>query len=603
MKFLTKTSIAIACLSSFVSSAAQSEELAEELLVTAKNNQAIEDVLQTTHIFTLEDIEAAQAKDVPALIDEMAGINFTDTGGRGSTTGVFLRGASSAQTIVLIDGVRVGSATLGAASLNSYPIEAIARIEVIKGPFSGIYGADAAGGVIQLFTKKGGDGLGSVRATVGSNSLQEYDVSFNGGNERNSFHITAHSEDSDGIDRTSIASDGNDDIDGFEQTAVSVGGKVSFSDSTSARLNVLATDSSAEFDNTFGADPGLVTDTETLSVALAVNSRLSDSIVWNTTLGLNEDQSVTNGSFPSDLTTERNSLNTEVVVDLSDTAVLTAGVDYYEEEIDSPTTDFPVTERDNTGAFIQITNRMGAFGLAASARYDDNSAYGSETNGSLALSYDFSDSVSASLNYGTAFSAPSFNFLYFPFFGNPDILPEESESVELRLSGKTQGLSWYVAAYQNDFTNLFSFDPSTFLAANIGEAEIKGIEASISTELANWNLTFNADILSAENTETGIELDDRAEQTFFVSAARDFGRFDLSFKVKSESDRFDNSGTELSSYALFDVSATYDITDNIKLYANIDNVFDKDYTVNLIGPSERYNTEGRQAKVSLKFSF
>ncbi len=600
MKFPLKTAVALACILSTPAHALETEEL----VVSAKNNQTIEDVLQTTHVLSLEDIEASQAKDIPALIDQIAGINFRDSGGRGSATGVFVRGASSSQTIVLIDGVRVGSATLGAAALNSYPIEAIARIEIIKGPFSGIYGADAAGGVVQLFTKKGGPGLGSVKATLGSNSLQEYDLVLNGGNEINSFHISAHSEDTDGIDRTSILSGGNDDIDGFEETALSIGGKVSFSDNTSASLNVLASDNTVEFDNTFGSDPGLTTDTETLSAALAINSRLNSNIQWNTTLGVNEDQSVTNGAFPSDLTTERNSLGTEFIVGLGEATTITAGVDYYEEEIVSPTTVFPVTERDNSGVFAQITSRAGAFGFAASARYDDNSAYGTETNGGLALSYDLNDRLTASINYGTAFSAPSFNFLYFPFFGNPDILPEESESVEVKLSGRSGGaFTWYVAAYQSDFTNLFSFNPDTFLAANIGEAEIKGVEASIITELANWQLALNADLLSAENKMTGIELDDRAEQTIALEASRQFSQLNLAFKVKSESGRFDNRGTELASYALFDISATYQINDKIKLFANVDNVFDKDHTVNLIGSTERFNTEGRQAKVSVRFSF
>jgi vitamin B12 transporter len=186
-KFI-KTSIALACIAS--SSVALSQDI-EEVVVTAKNNQTLEDVLQTIHVFDLNDIEASQAQTIPALIDQIPGISFRDSGGRGSATGVFLRGASSSQTIVLIDGVRVGSATLGAAALNSYPIEAIERIEILKGPFSGVYGADAVGGVIQLFTKKGGEGMGSVRASVGSDSLEEFDVSFNAGDQRNSFHLSA----------------------------------------------------------------------------------------------------------------------------------------------------------------------------------------------------------------------------------------------------------------------------------------------------------------------------------------------------------------------------------------------------------------------------
>lgn len=600
MNKLIKTSIALACVG--ISNPIFAQQV-DEIVVTAKNKQSIEDVLQTVHVFTLADIESAQAKSIPALIDQVAGVSFRDSGGRGSATSVFVRGASNAQIIVLIDGVRVGSATLGSAALNSYPIEAIERIEIIKGPFSGIYGADAAAGVIQLFTKKGGDGIGSVRATVGSDSLREFDVSFNAGDERNSFHISAHSEDTDGIDRTSITSDGNGDLDGFEEQAISLGGKVSFGDFSSVNLNLLATDSTVDFDNTFGSDTGLQTENETLSTAISLNTKLGSNLDWNITLGANEDVSVTNGAFPSDLTTNRDTAGTELIFDLAGDTVLTAGVDYYEEDIESPTTSFPVTDRDNTGAFAQLTTRSGALGFAASLRYDDNSAYGSDTNGSLALSYDFNDSIGTTISYGTAFAAPSFNFLYFPFFGNPDLLPEESESFEVKLEGTSTAFDWYVAAYKTDFENLFSFNPNTFLAANIGEAEIEGIEASASTEFNGWNLGVNADILSAENKQTGIELDDRAEQTLALWANKDFGKLDLGINLKAESNRFDRSGTELSSYALLDISATYDLNDSVTVYANIDNVFDKDYTVNLINTTERFNTQGRQAKLSVKVSF
>jgi vitamin B12 transporter len=600
MNKLVKTSIALACLA--MSSAALSQEL-EEIIVSAKNNQTFEDVLQTIHVFDLTDIEASQAKSIPTLIDQIPGISLRDSGGRGSATGVFLRGTSSSQTIVLIDGVRVGSATLGSAALNSYPIEAIERIEVLKGPFSGLYGPDAAGGVIQLFTKKGGEGNGSVHVSVGSDSLEEFDVSFNAGDERNSFQISAHSESTDGIDRTSILTGGNDDQDGFEETAFTLGSKLSFGEFTTASINVLASDSTVDFDNTFGTDPGLQAENEALSTALSINTQFSDSIDWNITLGSNKDQSVTNGAFPSDLTTNRDTASTELVFELGGEAVLTAGIDYFEEDIKSPTTTFPVTNRDNKGAFAQFTTRSGDFGVAASLRYDDNSAYGTDTNSSVALSYQLNDSIDATVSYGTAFSAPSFNFLYFPFFGNPDLLPEESESFEIKLDGITGDLSWYVAAYKTDFENLFSFDPNTFLADNIGNAEIEGIEASVSTSLAGWDLAVAADLLSATNKQTGIELDDRAEQTLALSASKSFGKLNFEIRAKSENGRFDRSGTELASYTLFDINASYNITESLSVFAKVDNLFNKDYTVNLIGATERFNTLDRQARLSLRLDF
>ena len=155
MNRFIQSNIAIACLGASlgISNLAFSQDK-EEIVITAKGEQTLQNVLPTSHVFTQDDIDLAQIKDIPALLESIPGVSLTDSGGRGSATGVFLRGTSGSQTIVLIDGVRVGSATLGSAALNSFPVEAIERIEVIKGPFSGIYGADAVGGVIQLFTKK-----------------------------------------------------------------------------------------------------------------------------------------------------------------------------------------------------------------------------------------------------------------------------------------------------------------------------------------------------------------------------------------------------------------------------------------------------------------
>ena len=581
---------------------AHSNDEVPEIVVTAKGGQNISQVLPTSHILTSADIEAAQVKDIPALIDQLTGVSVSDTGGRGSVTGVFLRGVSNSQTIVLIDGVRVGSATLGATALNAYPIEAIERIEVVKGPLSGIYGADAAGGVIHLFTRKGSDGNGSASLTIGNDSLQEYGLAFNGGNEKHSFRVSTHFEDTDGIDRTSILSGGNDDLDGFEQSAFSFSGKASLSDRTIANLSILYADSSVDFDNTFGEDIGNIIDGKSFSSAFNITTVFNENLRWATTLGINQDESKTISSFPSTFTTDRNTAGTELAMQLNDQATLTVGADYYEEDITS-SNDFPVTNRDNSGAFAQLRASAGDFGVLTTLRYDNNSAYGDDTNTSLAINYDFNANTRLVASYGTAFVAPSFNFLFFPFFGNPDLLPEESESVELSLIGHNANLDWRISAYQTDIENLFSFDPITFLAANVGAAKIKGIEIEISTQLYDWLLDVNIDFLSAEDKDTGIELDDRAEQTIALSASRSFDQFDLRFHLKSESDRFDNRGTKLPSYALFDISGQYRVNHKLSILGSVENIFDKDYTVNLIGLNDRFNTEGLQAKLTLKYDF
>ncbi|GHA02480.1 TonB-dependent receptor [Arenicella chitinivorans] len=605
MTIPVKSTLAAACLLAASSVHANSDiptSPRDQIVVTAKGGQAWNEALHTAHIFTLEDIESAQVADIPELLAAISGVNVIESGGRGSATSVFVRGVSGSQTIVLIDGVRVGSATLGEAALNSYPIEAIERIEVLKGPFSGIYGADAVGGVIQIFTKKGGDGLGSVSAAFGSHSLQEYDASFNGGGQGYSFHVAAHSEDTDGIDRTSILTGGNDDIDSFEEQAISVGGQLAIGENTVAKLSVLGTDNAVEFDDTFGNDGGRYTETKTLSTAFAIESNLSASLRWSTTLGLNEDEAETFSSFPSLFETSRESLGTELSWSENANFVVTLGADYYQEEIDSTNT-YDLTERDNAGVYGQVKLTGSRTGLVASLRYDDNSAYETNTNGSIAGSFNLTDDVRLVASYGTAFVAPSFNYLYFPGFGNPDILPEESASTELSLVGEHRNLNWRVSAYQTEIENLFSFDSNTFLAANIGEAELEGIEAELGTSVADWQLKLNLDLLSATNKDTDVELDGRAEQNFAATASRRFDKLEARFDLRAQRGLYDRSGTELPSYGLFDIGVVYQLNDQLRVSAKVENALDKDYTLNLVNSVDRYNTEGRTARISVRYSF
>ena len=187
--------------------------------------------------------------------------------------------------------------------------------------------------------------------------------------------------------------------------------------------------------------------------------------------------------------------------------------------------------------------------------------------------------------------------------GNPDLLPEESESFELGLRGTSQLARWRISAYKTDIENLFSFDPVTFLAANIGSAEIEGIEAEISTVWNDWSLSATANVMAAEDRDSGIELDDRAQKTLHFSVSRSVEKTDFRFAIRAEQDRFDNRGTELSGFVLFDASAAYRVSDDFTIHAAVDNLFDKDYTVNLIGPDDRYLTEGRQARIRFSYQF
>lgn len=571
-----------------------------EIVITAKGQQTLADVAATSHVITAKEIEKSQAKDVTELLNTISGISVRDSGTRGSASGVFVRGTTSSQIVVLVDGIRSGSPTLGSTEMSHIPVEAIERIEVVKGPLSGLYGADAIGGVIQIFTKKGG-GSNSLALTAGSNGFKKGVVSVGAGNEKNNFRLTASTEETDGIDSTSILTEGNGDDDGFEADNINISGAFSVSEGTNVRVSHLQTENEVEFDNTFGSDDGRFSENAIQNTSVAVNSALSDSLQWNTVVGKQTDESETL-AFSSSIIGERVSFTSQVEKQYGANNVFTFGVDAYDEDIES-SNDFPVTDRENKGAFTQLQQNFGAIGVVANVRVDDSSAYGDNTNGSLAINSQLNNQTRFTVSYGTAFRAPTFNDLYFPGFGNTEIQPEESESLEISLRGSTSTAQWRVSAFNTDVTNLIGFDSETFMAANTADASLKGFEFEISTRLGGWLLAANLDLLSAEDDSTGEKLDDRVEQTINLSASKSFGAFSTRIDVLTEDGRHDQSGTEVDGFVKVDLSGSYDISENFALSAKVNNLFDKDYTVNLINETESYNTEGRTFKVTGKYSF
>lgn len=602
LSLVTKTIAKISLCSIVAFSAQLRAQEPTEIVITAKGKQTLASIVATANIITRPEIESSQAQSVPEILNSISGISVRNSGSRGSTTGVFVRGTTGSQIVVLIDGIRSGSPTVGSTNFSHLPIEAIERIEIIKGPLSGIYGADAMGGVIQIFTKKGIDlQNGNISLSAGSNAFKKGVVSFRTGNEKNNFLATLATEKTDGIDSTSILSGGNDDDDSFETNNFNLSGNFSLSKNTQLRMSHLQTENEIEFDNTFGDDIGYVSENAMKNTAITLNSALSNSLQWNTILGKQTDEIMTK-VFASDIEGDRLSFTTQIEKQLPKNKILTLGIDAYDESVNS-TTSFPVSDRDNKGIFTQLKKGLGGVDIVANVRFDDNSAYGDNTNGSLAINRQLNPQTRLTVSYGTAFRAPTFNDLYFPGFGNPDIQPEESKSLEISLRGDTASSQWRVSAFNTDIKNLIGFDSATFLAANIADASIQGLEFELSTNINDWYLAANLDLLSTEDAATGEKLDDRVEKTLNLSASKNFGAFSTRIDALAEDGRHDLSGTELPNFVKFDLSGSYAISKNFKVSAKVNNLLDKDYTVNLISPTSRYNTEGRTFKITGKYAF
>lgn len=580
------------------------EKLVNEVITTAnKYEQPLAETLATAYRISAHDIQRLQPDDLPSLLNRVSGLNVQNNGGRGSVTGLFMRGAKSAQVVVLIDGVRTSSATTGATALENIPVESIESIEIVKGPVSGLYGADAVGGVIQIFTHKGSTkGIdGSAFTAFGSNQLRENGLSVSGGDGKNRFYASVSVENARGIDRTAIETDGNHDRDGFKEKSSSLSATLTLSDSVSAQLNHLSSDGRTEFDNLFGVDDGWYSESELESFGARLSYKAADKLSFHFDSGYLSDHLVTPAYF-SDLKTRRRSFAIQSDYTLSNNTILSGGVDYYDDTV-TANTSYVETERDNLGVFLQLQKDISRLSSVINVRHDDNEAYGEITNGSVAFSIDVMKEIKIVASYGTAFRAPTFNDLYYPGFENPLLKPEKSDSYELSVRGVLSSGSWRINFYRNEVEDLIQWDGVQMKAVNTDSATLEGIELESNLSFMEWQLVASAAYQEARDDSTNDLLDDRAVVSGDLSLGREFSSIYVAVDVQAERGRRDEGGMRLPGFGIWGFSAVYQLSDQLKLSGRVDNLFDKNYVINLATPGVAYNTDGTAAKLKIEYSF
>ncbi len=261
---------------------------------------------------------------------------------------------------------------------------------------------------------------------------------------------------------------------------------------------------------------------------------------------------------------------------------------------------YTVGKRDNTGMFAQLLAGVGAHDFKLSLRQDDNSQFGDATTGNAAWGMELGDGLRASLRYGTAFKAPTFNELYYPGFGNPALLPEKSKSLEAGLSGRHFAGRWSLNLYETRIDDLIGFDATT--NPSNASARIRGIEAETRARLADWQINANVTLQDPENRSNtanrGKVLNRRAEQSLRIDLDRNFGAWNLGGTFRAEGRRYDNlaNTTKLHGYALIDLRAETRLAKDWLLQAKLENLFDKDYET-----VATYNQPGRGFYLTLRY--
>jgi len=601
---LTRGGLA-AVVTAVLSPAVSAAEAVEPVTVTAtRTAQSANEALSSVTVLDRATIERSSARSLPDLLGDQRGLSLSRNGPYGKASSLFMRGTESDHVLVLIDGVKIGSATTGATAFQHLPLNQIERIEIVRGPRSSLYGSDAIGGVVQIFTRSGdSDGLQAQASGMrGSDDTSELATTISGGNETTQASISGKKLDSDGIDVTNT---GSPDTDGYSNDTASGSITHELGDAATISASGFSASGESAFDPFGGGTADRVEQFRQRAVTSALD--VQPTSWWSATLSggrtTDESRNLTDGRVASEFETERDEVRWQNDFTLGARHVLTVGYDYRDEQISS-TTDFDQTERDNHAGFAQWQWTGAAFDAQISGRYDDNEAFGSKGTGSVAGGYRIGAETRIFASYGTAFKTPTFNDLFIdtPFFnGNPDLDPEESRSAEVGVRGNGS-VRWSASAYRTEIDDLIQ--PTGATVENVNEAEINGLELSVDTTSRGWDLGASATLLDTEivtddgSGNDGNELARRPERTVQLTFGRDIGAFRLDTTVHHESERFDDTAntTELDGFTRLDFSLEYTIRRDLSVRATVQNAGDTDYQT-----VDGFETRGRTGRVRLTY--
>ncbi len=596
--------------------AAQTTDL-DNVVVTATRTALTADAsLAAVEVIERDAIERSQARSLQDLLRGRAGIDLANQGGLGKVSTLFLRGTESDHTLFLVDGVRIGSATSGLAALQDLPLELIERIEIVRGPRSSLYGSEAIGGVIQVFTRGAREGVRTrFHAGAGSHRLREVGAGLDIGGKRAWFGVDASHQSSDGIDACRgiatpvFAGCGMDqpdpDRDGYENHAVSLRAGFDAGNGWSGSARLLRSEGLNEYD----ADPawGLPDRSRTLQQVSGMQLRhdAGGRLAWRLSAGRHVDRSDNDlAGTPTDgFATRRDSAGLQADITLAKAQLLTVGVDWARDSggVEGPSAAFDES-RGNRAAFAQYQAGFGRHDLQLAVRHDDNDQFGGHDTGSLAWGMDLGDGLRLTASHGTAFKAPTFNELYYPFYGNPALRPETSRSSELGIAQRRDGWHWQANAYRTVVDDLIVYDPQRFQANNIEHGEIRGLELGGGTTLAGWELALQATLLDARNRSAaldGKQLPRRARRSARLDVDRDLGRWRLGATLLARGEAFDDAGNVLrmAGYATLDLRAETALGRGWTLQAALRNALDRDYET-----VAYYGQPGREYGLTLRYA-
>lgn len=584
------------------------------IVVTAtRTAETADESLASVTVITRAEIDKSGAQSLAAILDGVAGLDLTTSGGYGKFTSVFVRGTDPEQVLVLIDGVKIGSVSSGTTSWEFIPLSEIDHIEIVRGPRSTLYGSGAIGGVIQIFTRKGeGPPHARVAVSGGSNTTGEVAAGFSGSTDNNWFNVSVTRFRTNGIDAREPTSQfgipiNEPDADAYENNAFSARFRHRFANGREIEVLGLQAYGNTEFDNfaTSGNEDDFTQ--QIVNVKFRMRPAPNWSMLVQAGRSLDERRTFRDdgGAAETRFDTEIRQFVWQNDLTFGADQIVTLGIDNRDNLLDS-TTDFTETSRRDDAVFAQYQGQFGKHDVLLGLRRDDNEAFGNETTGNIAWGYDLTDPLRLVVLYGTAFRAPTFNDLFFPPFvfdglvfptANPDLGPEKSKSLEIGLNGKHPYGDWDVRVYETKIDDLIALD-ANFIPQNRNQATIKGLETRLSAIIANWTARATLSYVDPRDDVTDNILARRAKRSLRLDLDRRVGNTQMGLSVVAQSKRYDNAANtiEVPGYEILNLRAVRRISKNWQLRARIENLFDEEYQT-----IDTFHTLGRNIVITLAY--
>ncbi len=581
-------------------------------------------VIADITLISEEEIKLAGSSSLPELLQRQPGIEISNNGGQGKVSTLFLRGASSTHSVILLDGIRIDSATTGLTAIENIPLSQIEKIEIVRGPASSLYGQDAIGGVIQIFTKKGLNGFkpyfsygyGKYNTSIAQGGIR-------GGDDRTSYAINLSSLSSTGFsafepNANSLANIYNLDKDGYRNKSASASLSHKINEKFDINFQYFLSQGKNKYDNRYAnSDPSIdwknTQDQESLSGT--VNSQLTNYWKSSFRVGLGIDDYVEKQRYISAATREVDSVyrtiqnqitwQNDLILPLGSLVLL---FDKLDQKINVTDTSYSKKDRQNDAYMIGYNLNQANQNFQVSIRKDFNSVYRDATTGNIGYSYAMNSNWSIASSFGTAFRSPTFNYLFAGSYANPDLQPEKSKNIEAQLKYQSDAEFFSFVTFKNKITDFIISDSTTsFRPYNINTAEIYGATVSSSHLTNHFQVKSSFTVQSPMNESADKYLPRRSN--FFGTVGLNYfiQNWNLGFEATGSGNRYNDAANlfNIPGYIKTNLFADYQINKNLTLNARVDNVLGKNYTYAYEGnPTTdgfRYQTPSQSFFISLRY--